>query len=250
MIHMKEENASITTSLEYAHMGDLSVQLLGTHPKSINGLSPLALIKIVYPNKESEEVMMDLVTKQYYVSHGYTLKLNDIDIGTSYLPWKKMFSGTVKVTALSEDKVEEKDSGVGAAEMHSASVHPCTCETDNNIATVIKNGNPHPPLSAVSLPDGNGIQSMQPNGVPLAMMSVPAGTGIHTMQTPGCGNCSYYNNGYAGYAVNGGNGGNGGNSGGNPFFQRSSDTSILAIVLGLISLGLLGLAFALVKKRD
>ena len=249
MIHMKEENASITTSLEYAHMGDLSVQLLGTHPKSINGLSPLALLKIIYPDKESEEVMMDLVTKQYYVSHGYTLKLNDINIGTSYLPWKKMFSGTVKVTALSEDKDNEKDSDVEAAEMHAASVHPCTCETDNNIATVIKNGKPHPSLSVVSSPDGNGIQAMQPNGVPLAMMSVPAGTGIHTMQTPGCGNCSYYNNGYSGSGY-GGNGGNSGGNGGNPFFQRSSDTSILAIVLGLISLGLLGLAFALVKKRE
>lgn len=193
---MKEESASITTSLEYTHIGDLSLQLLGTHPKSINGLSPLALVKVVYPNRESEEVMMDLVTNQYYVSHGYTLKLDDINIGTSYLPWKRMFSGTVKMTTLSEDAEEDAD-------VQKASVRPCTCETDNNIAAVIRNGQTYPSLS---------------------VMSSPISTGIQTMQTP-VDNYLQYHGG-------------------------RNDNVLLAIAaLGFVSLGLLGLAFLLSRKR-
>jgi hypothetical protein len=203
---MKEESAKVTTSLEYAHIGGLSVQLQGTHPKSINGLSPLALVKVVYPSGESEEVMMDLVTKQYYVSHGYTLKLTDIDIGTSYLPWKKMFTGTVNLTALSDDSMEEK-LVVGDGGVQSTSVKP----VDSNV----------------------DIKSEELNTSPVTMVSP---TDVQTMQTSCFGNCSNYNRSS--------------NVGINSVGIQRTDTTILAIVLGLISLGLLGLAFALVKRRD
>jgi hypothetical protein len=156
---MKEESAQVTTSLEYTHIGNLSVQLLGTYPKSINGLSPLASLRVVYPGNNSEEVMMDLVANQYYVSHGYTLKLTDIDIGTSYLPWKKMFTGTVRLTAMPNEEIIDMENPI---DVQKASVRPCTCETDNNIAAVIKKGQGYPSLSVMS--PGNEIQTMQTNG--------------------------------------------------------------------------------------
>jgi hypothetical protein len=63
----------------------------------------------------------------------------------------------------------------------------------------------------------------QPSALPVSVMSPT--NGIQTLQTPCYGAC-------------------------NNLFPQRSDTTILAIVLGLISLGLLGLAFALVKRRD
>jgi hypothetical protein len=214
---MKEESAKITTSLEYAHIGGLSVQLQGTHPKSINGLSPLALIKVVYPSGDAEEVMMDLVTKQYYVSHGYTLKLTDIDIGTSYLPWKKMFTGTVSLTALSDEQDRlNDDSGSVSSDSFSG-------------------GDPIN-LSSKSLEVSNdviGKEKVTAVGSKIGEQSLA----IQTLQTS-CGACTNYNNGV------------GADNGISRGVAQRSDTTILAIVLGLISLGLLGLAFALVKRRD
>lgn len=183
---MKEETAHVITSLEYAHVGDLSVQLQGTYPKSINGLSPLALVKVVYPNNESEEVLMDLVAKQYYVSHGYTLKLNDVDIGTSYLPWRRMFTGAVSLTAISNDQ--------DLVPTETQSISP------------------------------SNIQSSQPPTSPSLVVMSPK---IQTMQTPEYGNTPQY-----------------------PQYVGRNDTVVLAIAaLGFISLGLIGLAFFLSRKR-
>lgn len=191
---MKEESARVTTSLEYTHVGDLSVQLQGTYPKSINGLSPLALIKVVYPDRESEEVLMDLVAKQYYVSHGYTLRLNDVDIGASYLPWRKMFTGTVSLTSISNDQ------DLVPAEIQSLSPLSSNIQLPSSI-----------PLSIPSL---SNIQSSIP---PVAVMSP---TGIQTMQT-----LPNYN-------------------------TERNDMIILAIAaLGFVSLGLIGLAILLGRKR-
>lgn len=182
---MKEETAHVITSLEYAHVGDLSVQLQGTCPKSINGLSPVALVKVVYPNNESEEVLMDLVTKQHYVSHGYTLKLNDVDIGTSYLPWKKMFTGAVRLTVASNESVESVEA------------------------------------QQSKLPASSDVQC--PAVLPPVNVMTPAGNDkIQIMQTPDT----------------------------IPQYIEKNDTTKLAIVvLGFVSLGLLGLAFLLSKKQ-
>lgn len=144
---MKEETAHVITSLEYAHVGDLSVQLQGTYPKSINGLSPLALVKVVYPNNESEEVLMDLVAKQYYVSHGYTLKLNDVDIGTSYLPWRRMFTGAVSLTATSNESVGSVEVSA-ESNLPAPSVAQCPAVSSLPVVTVTS-----PAIQTMQTPD-------------------------------------------------------------------------------------------------
>lgn len=209
---MIEEKINIATSNEYTHIGNLSVQLLGTRPKSMNGLSPLALIKVISPNNEAEEVLLDLVEKQYYVSHGQTFKLTDIDVGTAYLPWTKMFTGAISITAMSEERepvlVVGQEAPVAAGNVQATSVRPCNCDTDNNISAVIKNGQYSPQTASVPQIPFSPITSLGGCGDKTQNMHCPFGGGGRT------------------------------------------DTSILAIVLGLISLGLLGLAFALIKKRD
>lgn len=86
----------------YSNVADLSVQCLGVLPQSINGHSSTALIKVVYPNEDYEEVFMDMVTKQNHVSHGYKLKLNNVHIATTYVPWRKMFAGSAVLTVEKE----------------------------------------------------------------------------------------------------------------------------------------------------
>lgn len=92
----------------YTNAANLSVQCLGVLPQSINGHSPTTLIKVVYPNEDYEEVFMDLVTRQNHVSHGYKLKLNNVNISTSYIPWRKMFAGSAVLTVEKEEAIIEE----------------------------------------------------------------------------------------------------------------------------------------------
>lgn len=102
------ENTINVEMAGYTNAADLSAQCLGVLPQSINGHSPTALIKVVYPNEDYEEIFMDLVTRQNHVSHGYKLKLNNVNIATTYIPWRKMFAGSAVLTVEKEEAIIEE----------------------------------------------------------------------------------------------------------------------------------------------
>lgn len=102
------ENTINVEMAGYTNAADLSMQCLGVLPQSINGHSPTALIKVVYPNEDYEEIFMDLVTRQNHVSHGYNLKLNNVNIATTYIPWRKMFAGSAVLTVEKEEAIIEE----------------------------------------------------------------------------------------------------------------------------------------------
>jgi hypothetical protein len=102
-----------------------------------------------------------------------------------------MFTGSVRLTAISNEQIVDMENPV---DVQTASVHPCPCDTDNNIAAITK----------------DGLSTMSPRG------------GIQTMQTP-----TY--DGYTG---------------------RNDNALVAIAALGFISLGLIGLAFFLSRRRD
>lgn len=102
------ENTINVEMARYTNVADLSVQCLGVLPQSINGHSSTTLIKVVYPNEDYEEIFMDLITRQNHVSHGYKLKLNNVNIATTYIPWRKMFAGSAVLTVEKEEAIIEE----------------------------------------------------------------------------------------------------------------------------------------------
>lgn len=100
--------AAQTANIEmmgYTKVLDVTAKLEGVLPQSVSGHSPVALFDVVYPGEDHEQVLMDLFANKSHLSHGYKLSVNNVTIGTTYLPWNKMFSGVARVTI---EKMEEE----------------------------------------------------------------------------------------------------------------------------------------------